>query len=425
MTIRRKNRKGPLRHLLRWLGVADPDPYAKAAACVNCLPPENIEVRVLADKILESIPGVLVLIKDPVTLRLVRVNGEACRFLQATEPELLHKTIHEVLRDEESALLIDAADREAVRSGKHEMEAWMLSNDGQRVRMRSNRFLYTDKFCNHRYLVTLCQDVTEQHEAYMRAEDLERTTTSLLSGLPFPLMWLDRKQTIKGSNLAFNTFTGVELPVNHSLVDVFPFSVANAIRQICQLTESTNRPMTQQLKVWVRSEADREMVVHCCPTHDIYGQVAGTVSALYDVTDLVRSTKVTSQISRAFDQCTDGVILTNRHNEITYVNNAFCEQYGYTREELVGRQPSILKSGSHDAAFYADMWAVLNDGRTWQGVLVNRTNHGTAITAPTTIVPILNGTKTPVAYLCIKHTEGKYETPHVEFTSAGDDAASL
>jgi PAS domain S-box-containing protein len=378
---------------------------------VNQLPPDNIAVRVLADKILQSIPGVAVEVKDPLSLRYVRVNEEACRWLRSTEVRLLGKTTHEILRDEESSRLIDAADREAVRMGQHEMEAWVQLNEGDKRRIRSTRFLYKDKFGHQMYLVTLSQDITSQHAAFMRAEDIERTTRSLLAGLPFPLMWLDRQQIIKGTNLSFNTFTGVELPVNHSLVDVFPFAVAESIRRVCLMAEKANRPMTQQTTVWVHSDSEREMVVHVCPMHDQHSQVMGTVTALYDVTDLVRSTKISSQLTRAFDVATDAVVLTNRRNEITYVNAEFCRQYGYTPEEVIGQHPSMLKSGIHGPSYYEHLWATLGEGATWQSVMVDRTKSGSLVTSPTTIAPILNGSKSPVAYLCIKHTEGRYETP--------------
>ena len=398
--------------LARWKQLRDPA-RKDARKTANQLPEDNIVVRVLADKILQSIPGMAVEVKDPVALRYVRVNQEACNWLGNSEGRLLGKTSHEVVRDEETTRLIDAADREAVRSGQHEMECWVQLNDGNRRRIRSTRFLYRDKFGNYQYLVTLSQDITAQHAAFMRAEDVERTTNSLLAGLPFPLMWLDRQQIIKGANLSFSTFTGVELPVNHSLVDVFPFMVAEAIRGVCRLAEVANRPMTQQVTVWL-SNTEREMIVHVCPMHDQHSQVMGTVTALYDVTDLVRSTKVSQQLSRAFDCSTDAVVLTNRRNEITYVNQEFTRQFGYTAEELYGQQPSVLKSGVHGEAYYEDMWATINQGRTWQGIMVDKSKSGSLVTCPTTIAPILNGAKTPVAYLCIKHTEGRHETPNTD-----------
>lgn len=379
---------------------------------VDALPNEHIAVRVLADQIMQAIPGVSLEVKDACTLTMLRANGQACTWFNQPESKLLSKTVHELIRDEATAQLINAADLEAVRSGRHDMEAWCVANDGAKRRIRSTRYLYKDKHSPRKYLVTMSTDITEQHTAHLRAEDLERTTTALLSGLPIPIVWLDRRQVIKGSNPAFNNFAGTALPVNHTLIDVFPFAVATAIQNVCKLSEDTRRPMTQQVTVWSNSDGgNREMIVHTCPMHDQHAQVMGTVSAMYDVTDLVNSTRVTSEISRAFDACTDAVILTNRRNEITYVNAEFCRLYGFSREELMGAQPSVLKSGVHTTEFYQHMWDTITAGNTWHGVMIDHARLHRSVTAPTTIVPILNGAHTPVAYLCIKHTEGRYETP--------------
>lgn len=384
----------------------------KQQAEVDALPDQHITVKVLADQILQAIPGTAVEIKDIRDLRVLRANETACRWLNQPECKVLSRTVHEIYRDEDSARLIDAADRQALKAGQHDMEAWCMLNDGSKRRLRSTRFVFTDRWSTDKFLVTLSQDITDQHAAYMRVEDLERTTTSLLSGLPFPIIWMDRRQIIKGSNPSFNKFAGYELPVNHTLVDVFPFAVAESIRNVCKLAEETRRPMTQQVTVWGLVEgSNREMIVHTCPMHDQHAQVTGTVSAMYDVTDLVRSTRVSSELSRVFDMCTDAVILTNKRNEITYANAEFCRLYGYQREELMGAQPSILKSGVHSQEFYADLWDTIGAGRTWHAVMIDHDHGGNAITAPTTIVPIMNGSNTPVAYLSIKHTEGRHEAP--------------
>lgn len=375
---------------------------------VKALPDEHIAVKVLADKILEDIPGVAVTVQDPQTMRYIRANSQACEWLGSSELRVLDRTVFEVVRDETSAALIDAADREAIRIGQHDLESWCILNDGLKRRLRSNRFLFKDKYGNHEYLVNLTQDVTAYHAATMRAEDLERTTRSLLTGLPFPIVWLDRRQKIKGSNPSFNAFTGVELPVHMTLLDIFPFAVAESFRTVCRLAETTNRPMSQQISTWsIGDESHREMVVHVCPMHDTYSQVVGTCAAMYDVTDLVRSTRIDSQLSRAFDLSTDAVILTNRHNAITYVNPEFCRLYGYTKEELVGRKPNVLQSGKHDAAYFANLWDTIKSGQTWSETMIDKSKDGKFIICPTTIVPVMNGDKEPIAYLCMKHTEGR------------------
>lgn len=77
-----------------------------------------------------------------------------------------------------------------------------------------------------------------------------------------------------------------------------------------------------------------------------------------------------------FDAATEGMFVTDAGNRILAVNPAFTAITGYSAEEAIGRSPSLLSSGRHDAAFYAAMRAtLLRDGR-WEGELINRHKNG-------------------------------------------------
>ncbi|MEQ1918661.1 MAG: diguanylate cyclase [Elusimicrobiota bacterium] len=72
----------------------------------------------------------------------------------------------------------------------------------------------------------------------------------------------------------------------------------------------------------------------------------------------------------------DGVVLTDAHGTIMAVNDAFCAVTGYSRAEAIGRNPSLLHSGKHDRAFYAQMWGALRQSGSWQGEIWNRRKSG-------------------------------------------------
>jgi len=72
----------------------------------------------------------------------------------------------------------------------------------------------------------------------------------------------------------------------------------------------------------------------------------------------------------------DGVVLTDAHGAIMAVNDAFCAVTGYSRTEVIGRNPNLLNSGKHDRAFYAQMWGALRQSGFWQGEIWNRRKNG-------------------------------------------------
>ncbi len=93
-------------------------------------------------------------------------------------------------------------------------------------------------------------------------------------------------------------------------------------------------------------------------------------------------------IARAVEQTADTVVITNRQGVIEYVNPAFESTTGYARSEALGQTPSLLKSGYHDARFYAELWEGLLAGRPYRGTIVNRKKSGDYYWAEQTITPI-------------------------------------
>jgi len=77
-----------------------------------------------------------------------------------------------------------------------------------------------------------------------------------------------------------------------------------------------------------------------------------------------------------FSKASEGIMVTNRHNQIKAVNPAFLRITGYQKEEVLGRNPAILSSGRHDDTFYNTMWTKLSMTGSWEGEVWNRRRNG-------------------------------------------------
>ena len=76
--------------------------------------------------------------------------------------------------------------------------------------------------------------------------------------------------------------------------------------------------------------------------------------------------------SAMFDHTVDGIIITDNNNRIVSVNNAFSDITGYTKSDVLGKDPKLLKSSIYDKAFYQEMWHKINNEGYWQGEIKNR-----------------------------------------------------
>ena len=86
----------------------------------------------------------------------------------------------------------------------------------------------------------------------------------------------------------------------------------------------------------------------------------------------------------------EGIVVTDADNIIIRVNKAFSHLTGYSAEEAIGQNPSLLKSGRHNAQFYRDMWAALVKDQYWQGEIWNRRKNGEVLPEWLTITAVTN-----------------------------------
>lgn len=99
------------------------------------------------------------------------------------------------------------------------------------------------------------------------------------------------------------------------------------------------------------------------------------IGATEDVTQRMAQEAELRVAAAAFESH-ESMLVTNAKVEILRVNPAFTELFGYTPEQAVGRNPRLIKSGRHNADFYAAMWAELVAHHSWQGEVWNVRKEG-------------------------------------------------
>jgi PAS domain S-box-containing protein len=96
------------------------------------------------------------------------------------------------------------------------------------------------------------------------------------------------------------------------------------------------------------------------------------------------------------------IVITNPRGIIEYVNPMFCEDTGYTSEEVIGKNSAILKSGQTPAEVYQDLWQTITTGEVWQGKLRNKKKDGTLFWENATIGAIRDKNNNITQYIGIK-----------------------
>ncbi len=106
-----------------------------------------------------------------------------------------------------------------------------------------------------------------------------------------------------------------------------------------------------------------------------FNDMAGTLAA--NRLELEADRRRLQLAASVFDHAREAIFVTDAEGGILAVNKRFSEITGYGAEEAIGRNPSLLRSGRHDDAFYRAMWQALADGGHWSGDVWNRRKDGT------------------------------------------------
>ncbi|MBC8503362.1 MAG: PAS domain S-box protein, partial [Chloroflexi bacterium] len=114
------------------------------------------------------------------------------------------------------------------------------------------------------------------------------------------------------------------------------------------------------------------------------------IAIVRDITERKLAMDKLRQQSAALEAAANAMQITDAKGIITWVNSSFTRLTGYSPSEVIGRSPSILRSGRQQTSYYDDMWNTIRAGRVWQGELINRRKDGELYTEEQTITPLKN-----------------------------------
>ncbi len=144
-----------------------------------------------------------------------------------------------------------------------------------------------------------------------------------------------------------------------------------------------------------------------------------------DITEKKVAEKELKLAAIVYESSIQGIIVTGPDALIQSVNLAFTQITGYTADEVLGKNPSILKANRHDTQFYKDMWAKINETGKWQGEIWNRRKNGDTFPELLSINTIKDNNGQVIHYVAVfndivelkqRETEMEYQAYHDPLT---------
>ena len=121
-----------------------------------------------------------------------------------------------------------------------------------------------------------------------------------------------------------------------------------------------------------------------------------------DITERKQTEEQIQILSRAVEQSPISIVITDTLGNIEYVNFKFTQLTGYTLIEVLGKNPSILKSGENPNEVYKQLWETITAGNEWNGELHNKKKDGTLYWELVSISPIRDAKGNINHFLAVK-----------------------
>ena len=272
-------------------------------------------------------------------------------------------------------------------------------------------------------IITVYDDVTRQKQAEAALRDSEAYLRSIFSATPAGIGLVEGR-VLKDANRRLCKMLGyrkMEL-VDQSARMLYPTdeeyeSVGR--EKYCQIEK--NGVGTVQTRLKRKDGRIIDVLLSSAPV-DQKDHSKGVAFTALDISEQTRVMERLNKISKAVEQSPAVVVITDRDGNIEYVNPRFTYLTGYSRREVLGENPRILKSDKMSPEFYEDLWNVILAGKEWHGEFLNKKKNGELYWEDATIAPIKNEQGEITHFVAVKEDVTEKKKLWDELTEAKERA---
>jgi len=320
--------------------------------------------------------------------RFERINETGEEILGYSEAELRGRSWETIVSEKDRGTVADVVAGLLQTEGGTQIRNRNVRRDGTEITCEWHNRAVTDGNGEVRAIFSKFEDITEQER---RKQDLEEYET-VIEALNDGVYVLDETGRFTYVNDAFVDMVGYD---EQTILGSTPQLIKD--REAVERAEwnlsrllSADGPEEVTFEVDVQPR-DGDTIV--CEDHmgvlPYDGErFEGSVGTLRDVTTRREQSRELRWLRRVVESAAHAIYLTKPDGTITYVNDAFEEMTGYSRQDVIGKTPRLLNSGVHDGEYFRRLWETVHNGEVWEEEIIDERKHGGQYTARQYIVPV-------------------------------------
>lgn len=224
------------------------------------------------------------------------------------------------------------------------------------------------------------RDFSEQIKAITA---LERSEASLAEAQKIARIgnwdWDISNNSLMWSDGIYRIF-GVEPQVFEATYEAFldrvhPDDRKNVAKAV-EVALAVGKPYSLDHRIVLHNGKTRYVHEHAEVFFDESGKPAKMIGTVQDITERKKAEERLRLSAEVFETSKEAILITDPQANILDVNPSFYDITGFSREEVIGRNPRIMNSGKHTREFYETMWKELDQSGRWQGEIWDRRKNG-------------------------------------------------
>jgi len=283
------------------------------------------------------------------------------------------------------------------------LELRVLARGGRAVWAHITTGVHRDSHGGIQHLLAHVVDITERRNAELRERASETRYRRLFESAKDGILILDADTgCIVDVNPFMTELTGHSRAefLGVPLWEIGPFKDIAASRLSFAELKATSYVRYEDLPL--KTRAGQEVAVEFISNVYLVDDEKVIQCNIRDIRSRKRTESALARLAAAIAQAAESVVITDAAGAIEYVNPAFEAGSGYSRDEVLGHNPRLLKSGLQDERFYRSLWDTISSGAVWRGRLVNRKKDGSLFHEDATISSVRDSDGVITSFVAVK-----------------------